>query len=235
MVKYLGRYCLRGAVDQDVYDVVTELFDVMRDLLKNDITISEIPAIRVRAIEALVEFEDVIPKTEHAMIVHLLLHICDMMERWGPVRSVWMFPYERFIGFLSRCIKNRRYPEASLISFWTIYTNRFYLSPTEARSMFDHMKRLPDDVIPVDKNNPVRCNKKHMRTRNLTEKEKELVHHGMSMRGGCKAYDDLIQKIGQDKDSKQTTFDDYIKHGAENKLSKEECAIGLGVRNDICT
>jgi hypothetical protein len=40
---------------------------------------------------------------------HMALHIYDFLLSFGPVRSWWMFPYERLNGHLQRLPQNHRY------------------------------------------------------------------------------------------------------------------------------
>ena len=47
--------------------------------------------------------------------MHILRHIIDGMDHFGPVHGTWMFAYERFNSWLHRRTLNRRYPEATLM------------------------------------------------------------------------------------------------------------------------
>ncbi|PVF92356.1 hypothetical protein CPB86DRAFT_717598 [Serendipita vermifera] len=42
---------------------------------------------------------------------HYLLHLGDMMERFGPMRGWWAFPYERFNGMIQRLSTNHKLGE----------------------------------------------------------------------------------------------------------------------------
>lgn len=42
------------------------------------------------------KFEDWIPQTEWAIVIHnLIFHIPSTIKRWGPTRGYWCFPFER--------------------------------------------------------------------------------------------------------------------------------------------
>jgi hypothetical protein len=44
-------------------------------------------------------FENDLPSTEYAMVVHnLLFHVPDTINLWGPAVGYWCFPYERSVG-----------------------------------------------------------------------------------------------------------------------------------------
>jgi hypothetical protein len=54
------------------------------------------------------------------MVLHLLIHLVENMAYWGPVSTFWMFPFERFIGYLNKNTRNRLAPEANMIMFHRI-------------------------------------------------------------------------------------------------------------------
>jgi hypothetical protein len=39
---------------------------------------------------------------------HFILHIADLMERFGPMRGWWAFPFERFNGQIQRLSTNHK-------------------------------------------------------------------------------------------------------------------------------
>jgi hypothetical protein len=44
---------------------------------------------------------------------HYLLHLGDMLERFGPMRGWWAFPYERFNGMIQKLATNHKPGENS--------------------------------------------------------------------------------------------------------------------------
>ena len=52
--------------------------------------------------------------------MHLLHHIVDSIELYGPVYSTWMFAYERFNSWITRRVKNRRHPEATVMETYRV-------------------------------------------------------------------------------------------------------------------
>lgn len=77
--------------------------------------------------DVLDKFEAEWPSTEHALVLHLLVfHMPRTIQRWGPVRHYWCFPFERMIGKLASTIKSRKHPEVNLV-------NRYLLSIATAK------------------------------------------------------------------------------------------------------
>ena len=52
--------------------------------------------------------------------MHLIRHIVDGMQQFGPVYATWMYGYERFNSWLHRRVTNRRYPEATLMETYRV-------------------------------------------------------------------------------------------------------------------
>ncbi|XP_065893669.1 uncharacterized protein [Dysidea avara] len=52
---------------------------------------------------------------------HLLHHVVDGIERFGPVYSTWMYPYERFNSWLSRRALNQFRSEATIMETYWIF------------------------------------------------------------------------------------------------------------------
>ena len=51
---------------------------------------------------------------------HILHHLPEGIERFGPVHGTWMFAYERFNSWLCRRALNRRHPEATILRTYQV-------------------------------------------------------------------------------------------------------------------
>ena len=49
-------------------------------------------------------------------MTHLLVHLVKEIYILGPVFLHIMFPFERFMGVLKKCVRNRACPEGSIAS-----------------------------------------------------------------------------------------------------------------------
>ena len=52
--------------------------------------------------------------------MHLVRHVAEGIEQFGPVYGMWMYPYERFNSWLCQRVKNRAYPEATVIETYRV-------------------------------------------------------------------------------------------------------------------
>lgn len=78
-----------------------------------------IDKVKQTVIEALCVAESLFPKTEMAVMFHVLLHIPDGIYRWNNVRNFWSFFGERCMGWLIRFIHNRDLAVENIVTAYT--------------------------------------------------------------------------------------------------------------------
>jgi len=49
---------------------------------------------------------------------HMFSHLVEQLQRYGPMREVWMYAFESFNGYLKRIAKNNAYPVQSIMFNW---------------------------------------------------------------------------------------------------------------------
>ena len=100
-------YVLDNVFDnKEVQDTAMEMVRMFLLLVKKEHKKSEMPQLRQTVIKTLMKWEKVAPDMVKPIILHLLVHLVDDIERFGSVYNFWMFAPERMIGrclFLSRC------------------------------------------------------------------------------------------------------------------------------------
>jgi hypothetical protein len=67
----------------------------------------ETESLKRNVAEALAMYQTAIPASEHVIMIHLMGHLVDQMEQFGPLRGTWMFGLESFLGSLKGAVKNR--------------------------------------------------------------------------------------------------------------------------------
>jgi len=72
-------------------------------------------ALKLATIRALCRWSRDVPGTEHTIVIHELVHICDMVYRWNSVRNFWCFLTERFVGYIIGFIHNRDKVELGIL------------------------------------------------------------------------------------------------------------------------
>jgi len=113
----LATFAFRGILEDRPLHVFLRFCEVITQLLERRVVISELHALHLQVVECLCLLELVYPNSELTICFHLLAHAAQALQ-WGPFCSIWMFPFERFLGFLTRSIKNRAYPEANMVRIY---------------------------------------------------------------------------------------------------------------------
>ena len=75
----------------------------------------DLPLIEKSCIDAIVEYENVMPVTEHAIVVHLYHEVQKTVRRFGPTTYTDGLILERSMSRLTRKMHTRFRPEVSLI------------------------------------------------------------------------------------------------------------------------
>lgn len=116
----LAGYAMRKCLKPQVLEVFLRMTECLSTLAQREHSASDEVwrGIRLSVVEFLCLLELYMPKTELTIVFHLLLHAADHIRLWGPAPSYWMFPFERFLGFLSRHIKNRARVPANVTQFY---------------------------------------------------------------------------------------------------------------------
>ncbi len=122
IITVLAIWATRGTVPDLILHVFFRYCDVIRRLLVRRVQFAELDALDNDVVECLCLVEAHLPRSNF----HLLVHAVFYFKLWGPFASYWMYPFERFLGFLGAAVTNRSRPEATL--------TRFYLHFETARS-----------------------------------------------------------------------------------------------------
>jgi len=91
--------------DPDRMDAVQSLLRACRKVLTLTTPVEsenrdEIDKLKLEVIEALCKVESMFPKTELAVMFHILMHVPDCMYRWNSARNFWCFFGERYTAYL---------------------------------------------------------------------------------------------------------------------------------------
>src|SRR5450759_4903892 len=93
-----------------------------------EIKVSEIPRMKVLATEVLCYLEKVLPLSFFDIQIHLLVHLVEEIELCGPVHARWMHWLERYMCTLKNNVRQRAYPEGSIVEGYMASEAMFYCS-----------------------------------------------------------------------------------------------------------
>jgi len=132
------KFALRGVWSDredgtQLRECLFEFLDILHWLAAKTIRSSELDWLHRRLIDCLSRMEKgLFPQTTFTIAFHTLVHVVDTLKLWGPAKSYWMYPVERYLGFIAREITSRKCPEQSLIN-----THCRFVSTDLARERFE--------------------------------------------------------------------------------------------------
>lgn len=131
------KFCVRGCLGKKQRSTLFELCDVLSDLCCRAIDVAKIDTLEYRLNRVLSLLERDYPVSIHVIMFHLLHHLPMFVKEYGPIHNFWMFAMERFNSWISNRVKNRRYPESTVMETYKLFdlTSFFQLSnqlPTES-------------------------------------------------------------------------------------------------------
>lgn len=114
-------WALRGTLPDKFLLVLFWFFDIVTKLTTDRVFPDDYAPLELEITEFLCLLELNFPSTELTIVFHLMLHLVLLMQLWGPLKRLWMFPIERMLGFLIRKVKNRAHPEASVTAAYQLF------------------------------------------------------------------------------------------------------------------
>ena len=146
-----GHYVLQGVLGEDT--AISRAIAGLLDSCNKCINItspaesenrSEIDLVKQGMIEALCEIENVIPKTELSIVLHILVHCPDSIYRWGSLRNGWSFFGERLVGWVIRHIHNRDLAAENIV---TALVRRLFVFAMPVTAVTTLKKKLQEHGI----------------------------------------------------------------------------------------
>lgn len=60
------------------------------------------------------------PLTMQNITTHMLRHMVEGIDSFGPLHNTWMFPFERLNSWFTRRVLNRQYPESTIMETYQV-------------------------------------------------------------------------------------------------------------------
>ncbi|XP_039822138.1 uncharacterized protein LOC120684337, partial [Panicum virgatum] len=107
---------LRGILPDNVRLTIVKLCSFLNAVSQKIIDPENLIKLQNDVVQCLVSFELIFPPSFFNIMTHLLVHLVKEIDIPGPVFLHSMFPFERFMGVLKKCVRNRARPEGSIAS-----------------------------------------------------------------------------------------------------------------------
>ena len=98
---------LRGILPDNVRLTIVKLCAFLNAVSQKIIDPDNLIKLQNNVVQCLVGFELIFPPSFFNIMTHLLVHLVKEIDILGPVFLHNMFPFERFMGVLKKCVRNR--------------------------------------------------------------------------------------------------------------------------------
>ena len=102
---------LRGILPDNVRLTIVKICAFLNAVSQKIIDPKNLIKLQNDVVQCLVGFELIFPPSFFNIMTHLLVHLVKEIDIIGPVFLHNMFPFERFMGVLKKCVRNRARPE----------------------------------------------------------------------------------------------------------------------------
>ena len=111
LLQFGAEYCFADDVPRQCSEAFWDMITVIRDILAATCDVDDdevgmaapsqqemhLRQLKRRAVLALAKMEKETPSTEHAIIMHIIMHLPAAIHRWNNTRNTWTFHSERYI------------------------------------------------------------------------------------------------------------------------------------------
>ncbi|XP_012847795.1 PREDICTED: uncharacterized protein LOC105967723 [Erythranthe guttata] len=111
---------LRGYVQKDVLNAITELTSFFRQLCSRKLSSDVLDNLEKIIPIILSKLEMIFPPAFFDVMVHLAIHLTQEGKIGGPVHYRWMYPIEMYLGSLKGMVRNRARPEGSIAEAYIV-------------------------------------------------------------------------------------------------------------------
>ena len=159
IVQSAGDYVLADLFDNPCFgEALYALLDVCRrcvEFCSTDVTDNraDVDRLKLAVAEALTRCEQVFPRTELCVMLHILIHVPDSIYRWNNVRNTWAFFGERSMGHFIRFINNR---DLAVENIMTAYVRWCMVRDCEPGYASSLAERLRESGCPLPKRSILR-------------------------------------------------------------------------------
>ena len=129
---------VRNLLSRGVRETIIRLGNLFQRICAKVIRISEIGPLRTCAAEVLCLLEVNFPPGFFDIMTHLVIHLVDELEICGPVHARWCYSVERYLGVLTKYVRDKSKPEAGMATGYMIDESLGFC--TEYFELYEHAK-----------------------------------------------------------------------------------------------
>ncbi|XP_052728261.1 uncharacterized protein LOC128195210 [Vigna angularis] len=135
-----------SSLPSHVLNPIAEISHFFRDLCSTTLNKDDLAKMEENIPLILCKMERIFPPSFFDSMEHLPIHLPYEARLGGPVHYRWMYPFERFMGYAKRSVKNKARVEGSICAsylhretthFCSHYFKNFMLTPQSSRNEVD--------------------------------------------------------------------------------------------------
>ncbi|XP_076084502.1 uncharacterized protein LOC143055256 [Mytilus galloprovincialis] len=121
VTKNIAAWCIRGLLAKPQEETLFNLFEVIKRLTQPSYTTEQLQGLIEDTSTAVVLLERDFPLTLQNITTHLLHHIPEGYEDYGPLYDRWLYPLERANSWVTRQILQHGHEESTVMQTYRIY------------------------------------------------------------------------------------------------------------------
>ena len=130
---------LRHSLSRGVRETIIRLSKLFQKICAKMIRVTELPSLYTDAAETLCMLEMYFPPGFFDIMPHLIIHLVRELEICGPVHSRWCYFVERYLGQLTKYVRDKSKPEAGMATGYMVDESLGFV--TEYFSLYKHTRR----------------------------------------------------------------------------------------------
>jgi hypothetical protein len=223
LLVYLVPYVFRRVLDDEINNVLLRLSEVMATVLRPEIDMGKLDELEREMVAVMADMERLLPVTLFTIQIHKLIHLVQFIRWWGPLKSIWTYSVERFLGFLVEQVNSRTNPEKNLINNHALFHSlqlSIYRDPNPRSGTrnyrCDYIGMDPNTVAPM-----VECR--------MIGKSKFIDTHWSGREDGKRHWKRLMNFYKQEYPAYQLLLNEYekdlnhwVEEGKRNARTKRE-------------
>ncbi|CAC5376590.1 unnamed protein product [Mytilus coruscus] len=115
VTKNIAAWCIRGLLAMSQEETLFNLFEVIKRLTQPSYTTEQLQGLIEDTSTAVVLLERDFPLTLQNITTHLLHHISEGYEDYGPLYDRWLYPFERANSWVTRQILQHGHEESTVM------------------------------------------------------------------------------------------------------------------------
>ena len=164
---------IRNSLSRGVRETLIRLGNLFQRICAKVVKTSEIESLRILSAEVLCLLEVHFPPGFFDIMTHLVIHLVDELEICGPVHARWCYSVERYLGVLTKYVRDKSKPEAGMASGYMIDEKLGFC--IEYFSLYEHTKSRVWDAE-EELRDSGECLLGKPRPKKLTDRELDSIH-----------------------------------------------------------